>query len=336
MLRKCNFCFVFLFFFSFYCNVFLQGQTVTLRIATVVPEGSTWVKSLQNLDKEIRRTMNIQLIVYAGGTAGESKAIMEKIKYGQLDGGGFIGSSLGEICPKIRIMDIPYQYHSLEEWKHVFKNIRSELVEDFEKANFMVLGWGYGGFVDLYSKQPIRTLGDFQSAKIWFSTGDPMMEAIFRELKIQGIPLETSAIFPALQTGLVNCVYNTPYGLMAIQWHTHVRYCTKYPIINPLGAVVITKAAYEKIPARFRNLFLRTCKKHFSTLGEDVEEKNIEAMKDLEERFKIQMIAPDPAWLEETMRCGKKVGEEQIDKLYSKDFYHRVLKIQEEFRSKKK
>ena len=324
----------FLFLLSF--SIFCQSQTVVLRIATVVPEGSTWVKSLQNLDREIRKTMNVQLNVYAGGTAGEAKAIMEKIKYGQLDGGGFIGSSLGEICPKIRIMDIPYQYRSLEEWKYVFKNIRAELTEDFEKANFMVLGWGYGGFVDLYSKQPIRTLDDFRSAKIWFSTGDPMMEAIFRELKIQGIPLETSAIFPALQTGLVNCVYNTPYGLVAIQWHTHVRYCTRYPIVNPLGAVVITKSAYEKIPARFRNLFLRTCKKHFSSLGEDVEEKNIEASKDLQKRFKIQPIDPDPVWLEETIRCGKKIGEEQIGNLYSKEFYQRVLKIQEEFLNQKK
>ncbi|NUM33995.1 MAG: TRAP transporter substrate-binding protein DctP [Candidatus Brocadiae bacterium] len=322
-----------IFFSSF---VFSQDQAVVLRIATVVPEGSTWVKSLQNLDKEIRKTMNVQLIVYAGGTAGESKAIMEKIKYGQLDGGGFIGSSLGEICSKIRIMDIPYQYHSLEEWKYVFKNIRTDLTEEFEKANFMVLGWGHGGFVDVYAKQPIKTLADFQAAKIWFSPGDPVMEDLFRELKIQGIPLETSAIFPALQTGLVNCVYNTPYGLMAMQWHTHVRYCTKYPIVNPLGAVVLTKAAYQRIPAKFRNLFLRTCKKHFGALGEDVEEKNTQAVQDLQNRFKIQFLDPDPAWLEETARCGKKIGEGQIGKLYSSEFYQRVLKIQEEFRSQRK
>lgn len=318
--------------------LFAQNSPVVIRIATSVPEGSTWVKSMQALSQETKRTMNVQIIIYAGGTAGEAKAVLEKIKYGQLDGGGFVGSTLGEFCPRIRVLDIPCKYNSLEEWKYVFKNIRTDLTEDFEKSNFMVLGWGYGGFVDIYSKQPIRTLADFQAAKIWFSPGDPMMEGFFREMKIHGIPLETSAIFPALQTGIVNCVYNSPYGLMAMQWHTNVRYCTKYPIINPLGTVIISKAAYERIPAQYRKLFLKACKKHLgiTELGEDAEQKNQEAMKDLQTRFKIEVIEPDPAWIAKTKEVGEKVGKAEIGKFYSQEFYDRVLKLQEEYRQKNK
>ncbi len=310
------------------------AQSTKIRIATVIPEGSSWIKCMRNIGDEVQRLMNIQFIIYAGGTAGEANAILEKIKYGQLDGGGFMGSTISELSPKLRILDLPYKYKNLEEWKYVFKKIRREATKDLEKNNFIALGWSYGGFVDLYSKQPIRTLQDLQDAKVWFSPSDPLMDAFFRKLKIHGVPLSTTNIYPSLQTGLLNCVYNTPYGIMAMQWHTQVQYKTNYPIVNTMGTVIITKKAFESIPSQYRRLFLTICTKHFNKLAEEIEKQNQQAEQDLATRFNIQTIQPDQEWLKETEKISNEIAQEGIGKLYTKELYEEVETYLKEIRKK--
>ena len=132
------------------------------------------------------------------------------------------------------------------------------------------------------------------------------MDAFFRKLKIHGVPLSTTNIYPSLQTGLLNCVYNTPYGIMAMQWHTQVQYKTNYPIVNTMGTVIITKKAFESIPSQYRRLFLTICTKHFNKLAEEIEKQNQQAEQDLATRFNIQTIQPDQEWLKETEKLAMK------------------------------
>ena len=313
----------------------LHGQSVTIRIATIVPEGSSWVKCLRNIDQECRRKMNVRFIIYAGGTAGENKAVQEKIKYGQLDGAGFAAVALSNMSSQLRIMEIPYLYRSMAEWKHIFRKIRKGVEADIKKADYVVLGWAYAGFAYIYSRDPVRNLEDFRKTKPWIYPGDPLMESCFRELEVSGVPLGTSGVLPALQTGLVNCVYNSPYGLLAVQWHTSVRYCTDLPIANPIGAVIITRRVYEKIPSRYRRLFLRICRHHFGKLARNISQDNKEAAAELKNKYHIQMVAPDPKWAQQTEKFAEKIATEQIGKLYSAEFLQNVLQWQKQFRAKK-
>ncbi len=309
-------------------------QPIVIRIATVVPEGSSWVKCLKNIDQDCRK-IGIQFILYAGGTAGENQAMVQKIKGGQLDGAGLAAAALGEFSPRLRIMEIPYMYRSLDEWKFVFKDIRSEVEADLEKANYIVMGWAYAGFAYIYSYSPIRTIADFRKSKPWIYPGDPLMEDGFRELQASGVALGSSGVLPALQNGMVQCVYNSPYGLLAMQWHTNVKYWTDSPIENPIGAVIITKKAYERIPLQYRSVFREICRKHFFNLAAQINQDNEDAFKELEQKYNIQKVTPDEEWLREFEQFGKRIAERQIGKLYSKEFLQRVVEIQEKFRSKK-
>lgn len=316
--------------------IFAQNRPVQLKIATVVPEGSSWVKCMREISKEAKRQMNIELVIYAGGILGDANSTRDQIKYNKIDGGGFMGSTISNMCPKLRILDLPHKYRNLDEWKYVFKKIQKEVSQDLEKNNIIVLGWSYGGFVDLYSKNPIRTLADFQRAKVWFSPGDPLMDSLFRKMKIHGVPMSTTNTFSALQTGLINCVYNTPYGVMAMQWHTNVAYRTRYSIVNSMGAVVVSKKSFERIPPQYRKLFLDICKKHFKKLAGEIESQNLKAEIDLEKRFHIQTIEPDEHWKRESERIGNEIAIEQINKLYSKEFYYRIENYLKEYRKNKK
>lgn len=315
---------------------FAQNKPVRIKIATVVPEGSSWVKCMREISKEAKRQMNVELTIYPGGILGDANSTLDQIKYKKIDGGGFMGSTISNMCPKLRILDLPHKYRNLDEWKYVFKKIKKEVSQDLEKNNLIVLGWSYGGFVDIYSQNPIRTLHDFQKAKVWFSPGDPLMDSLFGKMKIHGVPMSTTNTFSALQTGLINCVYNTPYGVMAMQWHTNVKYRTRYPIVNTMGAVVVTKESFEKIPKQYRKLFLSICNKHFQKLAGEIEGQNRKAEKDLAERFHIETVEPDQHWRQVSERIGNEIAIEQINKLYSKEFYYRIENYLNEYRKNKK
>lgn len=317
-------------------TTFAQNKPVRLKIATVVPEGSSWVKCMREISKEAKSKMNIELVIYPGGILGDANSTLDQIKYNKIDGGGFMGSTISNMCTKLRIFDLPHKYRNIDEWKYVFKKIRKEISQELEKNNLIVLGWSYGGFVDLYSKAPIRTLQDFQKAKVWFSPGDPLMDSLFRKMEIHGVPMTTTNTFSALQTGLINCVYNTPYGVMAMQWHTNVKFRTRYPIVNAMGAVVVTKKSFEKIPPQYRKLFLSICNKHFQKLAGEIEQQNIKAEEVLEKRFHIKTIEPDEHWKHISEKIGNEIAEEQINKLYSKEFYKRIEGYLKEYRENKK
>ncbi len=69
----------------------LAGATpaATLKIATVVPEGSAWMKEMRDAASEIeqRTEGRVKLKFYPGGVMGTEKAVLRKIRVGQLQGG---------------------------------------------------------------------------------------------------------------------------------------------------------------------------------------------------------------------------------------------------------
>ena len=69
----------------------LAAQTTRLKIATMVPDGSFWMKEFEAAADEIdRRTGGrVNLRFYPGGTMGSDTAVLRKMRIGQLHGGFF-------------------------------------------------------------------------------------------------------------------------------------------------------------------------------------------------------------------------------------------------------
>ena len=69
---------------------------VTLKLATLAPEGSIWQQALQDAKTEIEAATGgaVKLKIYPGGIMGSEKDVLFKIKTGQLQGGGFMGYAI--------------------------------------------------------------------------------------------------------------------------------------------------------------------------------------------------------------------------------------------------
>ena len=70
-----------------------------LKIATIAPEGSGWMREMRASAAELkeRTAGRVELKFYPGGVMGNSVAVLRKMKLGQLHGGAFVGAELRKI-----------------------------------------------------------------------------------------------------------------------------------------------------------------------------------------------------------------------------------------------
>jgi len=104
-----------------------------IKFATVAPEGSTWIKHMRALDKDLREKSGGRLgfRIYAGGVAGDELNVLKKIRIGQIHSAAFSGVGFGQILPMVRVLDLPFLFRNDKEIDLVHEELRPFFAEQF-------------------------------------------------------------------------------------------------------------------------------------------------------------------------------------------------------------
>ena len=83
-------------------------EALTLKIATIVPDGSSWLVEMRKAGKEIAKETDgrVKLKFYPGGVMGGDKTVLRKIRARQLQGGAFTSGALAD-TPAIYLSSQP-------------------------------------------------------------------------------------------------------------------------------------------------------------------------------------------------------------------------------------
>lgn len=195
------------------------AQQYTIKFATVAPEGSTWMNVMREYDAAVRKESGgrVGFKIYGTSVQGDEKAVLRKIRVGQLQAGGFTGMAMGEIAPKVRILDSPFLFRTYQEVDLVYEQYDREFRKAFEEGGYVLLGWAEVGFVYVFTNTPIHKPQDLNSLRMWSWEGDPIAETLFRELDMNPIPLAITDVMTSLQTGLIDAFYTSPYAAVVLQ-----------------------------------------------------------------------------------------------------------------------
>ncbi len=315
----------------------LRAEEAVIKFATLAPEGSAWMKVMQEWNKTVmERTQNqVKFRMYAGGVSGDEKDVVRKIRLGQLHSGGFTGVGLGEIAPEVRILDTPLLFRDSDEVDHVLKTFDADFNAAFQKSGYILLGWAEVGFVYFFTDKPVQNLGELKSAKMWMWEGDPIAEAAFKSLNISPIPLSIADVMTSLQTGLINGVYSSPLAAIALQWFTKTRHMYNYSFANAMGAVLVSKKAFDKLPKEHQDVLLATGREYMGRLTADSRKENRASIEALKKNGVTLSAPPSKQQADEYMAVGERARKMLIGKLYSQDLLDRVEKSLQEYRSRK-
>ena len=225
------------------------AQAVRLKIATIAPDGSLWMKKLSAAADEIetRTDGRVSFRFYPGGAMGADEAVLRKIRIGQLQGGFVLAGSLATFEPDLEIYDLPLLFRSYGEVDYVRARMDARLIADLEARGYVSFGFTGTGFTYLMSTKPTRSFDDLEGRKAWMPQDDPISLAIVEEAGLAPVPLPISDVLTGLQTGLIDTVAAPPVGAIALQWFTKAIYLTDLPVTYVFGTVVVGAKAFNRI-----------------------------------------------------------------------------------------
>jgi len=227
----------------------LSADAKTLKIATLMPEGSGFVSEMRQAGDNIRERTEgrVKFKFYPGGVMGNDKTVMRKMRVGQLHGAALPSGPLASVYPDIEIYSLPLFFRDYDEVAYVRERIDKELKTGLSEVGFTVLAISDGGFAYLLSQSALRRVEDLPQAKIWIPEGDIMSQTALEIAGASPIPLPTADVYTALQTGLIDTVAAPPMGAIAFQWHTKVRTMTNVPLMYLIGIFTIDRKTFEKL-----------------------------------------------------------------------------------------
>jgi len=224
----------------------------TLKIATVVPEGSSWLAEMRKAGEEIKEKTagRVKLKFYPGGVMGSDKTVLRKVRAGQLQGGAFTSGALAGVYPDIELYSLPLLFRDYGEVELVRGKLDAKLKAGLGQKGFEALAITDGGFAYVLSQKPIRRVEDMEDTRVWLVEDDTMTAIALRIAGVSPVPLPIADVYTALQTGLVDTVAAPPIGAIAFQWHTRVGYLTDVPIMYLAGVFAVDRKAFSKISAK--------------------------------------------------------------------------------------
>jgi len=305
------------------------AEPLTIKFATVAPEGSTWMNTMKELEKTIREKTQGQITfrVYAGGVAGDELDALRKIRIGQLQSAAFSGVGFGQILPAVRVLDLPFLFRNDKEIDLVHKEMEGFFAEQFREKNFELLSWAEVGNVHLFSQQPIRRVSDLAKLKVWTWSGDPIAKETFSAMGTNPIPLAITDVTTALNTGMIDTVYAPPLGAIALQWNLYVKFMTSFPLAHSTGAVLVSKTFAQKIPAEHFRIIKDEFHRSMDRLTVELRKQTEESVALLEKGGIKILPMPQEAELKEFYKVHDQVAQALTGKLYPKDVLDKVYDL---------
>ncbi len=315
----------------------IAAKKQVIKFASLAPEGSTWMRIMRGLDKDVRKgTKNtVRFRIYPGGVSGNEKDVVRKLRVGQLHAAGFTGVGLGEILPAVRLFELPYFFRNYKEVDVVHRELDGWFEEAFRKKGYVLLGWSEVGFAHFFSKNPIKNISDLSKQKVWMWEGDPLARAYFTAMGVRSIPLAVTDVLTSLQTGLIDTVYISPLGAIALQWFTKVRYINPVPMVNVTGAIIMSQKRFNRLSPAHRQFLLKRARERMVKLRRLTRRENAQALEAMKKRGLRVSAPPSDEELDVFRKIGQKSEQSVVGKLIPASLLSRARRALSALRSGK-
>ena len=268
----------------------------TLKIATIAPEGSSWMNDMRAGAKVIEDHTEgrVQVKFYGGGVQGNDKQVQRKMRTGQLHGGAFTSGGLNLFQTDADLLSLPLLFETIEEARSVRGHIEDELRRRLEKAGYVNFGLAAAGFAYMMSNKPLRTRDDLAGQKIWIPEGEDAGFAALRSLGVAPVVMPVTDVMTGLQTDLLDSVAVPPVGAIVLQWHTRLDYITDVPIAYVYAGLLIERRAWDRLQPADQKVVREVMEGIYRKFDKYGVADNEEAMQALLDSG-LERVQPDPA-----------------------------------------
>lgn len=290
---------------------------VTLKLAAPSPERSAWGKGLNDIAARVEEQTDgrVRLKVYHGGVQGDERTVLRKLRVDQLQGAAFLNHGMTQICPDSLTMKLPLLFRATPEVDFVLDKIAPLLGAQAHDNGFKLVGFPYLGFSSLFTKERVADMEGLRKSRPWLVEDDPMVREFYSALRITPESMGLTDVLPALQSGLVGAVFAPPAGLIALQWHPHVRFQLDLAINHGVGIIAISDKGWERVAETDRPVVERSFVEGVAAMNRAVGEQNKESLAVIRDTgIELVTITPESLVLLQnaTAEVTKKFSGEQF------------------------
>jgi TRAP-type C4-dicarboxylate transport system substrate-binding protein len=312
---------------------FASAQPVVVKLATVVPDGSVWDKQLKQMAAEWKQASGdrVALTVFNGGSQGDESSVLRKIRLDALQAASLTVVGLASIDPAFNAFNVPFFFDSYEELNAVVEKLTPLLKQRVEAKGLVLLNWGHGGWLQVFTKQPVRSLADLKAVKLYTSAGDDRMTQWYKANGFQPRAMAMTDVLTGLTTGMIEGLPTPPVAALAFQWNRHAPFMLDVGLAPLVGATVISRKAWLRVAEADRAKLAEAALGVEKRLQVDVPRQDGFAVALMQQQGLTVTKATGPEWRQEAEALAATMRGQMVPR----DIFDLVVKERAAFRQKK-
>lgn len=310
-----------------------SAQTVTIKMATLVPTNSSWFLVLKEVADKWNKLSNgkVRVILYGGGTKGDDPEVVQAMRLGELQGAVLTSVGVAEIEKSVYAISIPMAYDSYDEVYAVLDRMRPRLEAAMEAKGFVVLNWADAGWIHFFATSRVQTPDDLKKLVLFQWAGDPKSLEIWKAAGFNVRPAASTELPTGLSTGLFQACSLSPQVAQIGRYYEKAKFMTDVKWALLLGATVIKKDTWDKVPSDVKPALLKAMQEAGGKLQADIRQsgdRDIAAMKSAG----LTVVPVDA----KTRELWRKTAESAYGKIRGEfvptDAFDQAMKARDEFR----
>jgi TRAP-type transport system periplasmic protein len=311
-----------------------RADNVKLRIASVAPEGSGWAREMHSFSRDVEAATDgrVQVKWYLGGVAGDEVTSLDRVKRGQLDGAGMtIGCEA--LAPSLRVVRMAGMMRGNAEARFVLQRMRPILIKELARAGYFDFGVGSFGTIIIFSRNPVRTFGDFKATRLWIWDRDPVWIDVTKKLGLSVVPLPVEEAVRAYEEHRIDGFLSPPGPALVFQWTTLARYFTELPIGVVPVCIVMAQRSIDQLSNDDRTAFAGAAGKLSDRFQDATNELDQSLVGGLLQKQGLKHVAPTEALQAEFFEAARRVRDGFDPKLVPPALLNEVLSWLADYRA---
>lgn len=230
---------------------------ITIKIATIAPEGTPWEKQLKQLKKRYEDGSHGRLRVklFFGGSLGGEKALVRRCAQGTIQMAGVSTGAASSLVPELNVFELPYLFHDAAEADRVLDGPVKQQTSKLLATKGFVFGlWAENGFRSFFTREhPIKTVADLRGLRMRSQETIAHLN-MYRAFGASPQPIDATNVLTSLQTNVVDGFDNTPIFSFATSWYQGARHMTVSEHIYQPGLILISKQWFDALPADLKQV----------------------------------------------------------------------------------
>ena len=270
----------------------------------------------------------VSLTVFSGGSQGDEPTVLRKMRVDALQAASLTGVGLGTIDAAFNVFDVPFFFESYDELNAVTDTLTPAISKRVDAKGFVLLNWGHGGWTQVFTKKPVRTVDDLKKIKLYTSAGNDRMVQWFKTNGFEPRAMAMTDIMTGLTTGMVEGVPTTPLAALLFQWYRQTPNMLDIGLAPVIGATVMTRKAWNAVPDADRPKLRAAAAAVQKRLQDDVPKQDAAAVDAMIKRGLIVSQASGPEWRKEADALAKTMRGEMVPR----DMFDLAVKARDAYR----